>query len=85
MTGKIFGVGVGPGDPDLITLKALKVLNKADLIVYPAPADGTSLARSIAAEHFPIGCKELVIKTPMVSERFPAFEVYDKALSLIHI
>ena len=83
MTGKIFGVGVGPGDPELITLKALKVLNKADLIVYPAPEDGTSLARSIAAEHFPIGCKELVIKTPMVSERFPAFEVYDKASAKI--
>lgn len=79
MSGKIYGVGVGPGDPDLITLKALKILKKADLIVYPAPENGTSLARSIAVKHFPTGTEELVIKTPMVSERFPAFEVYDKA------
>ena len=83
MSGKIYGVGVGPGDPALITLKALKILKKADLIVYPAPEDGTSLARSIAAKHFSTGTEELVIKTPMVSERFPALEVYDKASAKI--
>ena len=35
MRGKIFGIGVGPGDPELITLKALKILKQADLIAYP--------------------------------------------------
>lgn len=32
---KIFFVGAGPGDPELLTLKAIKVLKKADLIIYP--------------------------------------------------
>ena len=40
MRGKIFGIGVGPGDPELITLKALKILKQADLIAYPAPDYG---------------------------------------------
>ena len=79
MIGKIFGIGVGPGDPDLITVKALKILRKADLIAYPAPENGDSLARSIAATHFPKDCAELVIKTPMLTDRFPAFEVYERA------
>jgi precorrin-2/cobalt-factor-2 C20-methyltransferase len=34
-TGKIYGISLGPGDPDLITLKGLKVLQKADKIYYP--------------------------------------------------
>ena len=79
MRGKIFGIGVGPGDPELITLKALRILKQADLIAYPAPDDGPSLAKSIVAQYFPKECDELVIKTPMLTDRFPAFEVYDKA------
>jgi precorrin-2/cobalt-factor-2 C20-methyltransferase len=34
-TGKIYGISLGPGDPDLITLKGLKALQKADKIYYP--------------------------------------------------
>jgi precorrin-2/cobalt-factor-2 C20-methyltransferase len=45
---KFYGVGVGPGDPELITLKALNVLKKADIIFAPkAKMKGDSLAREI--------------------------------------
>lgn len=35
MKGRVMGVSLGPGDPELITLKALKVLNMADVIFCP--------------------------------------------------
>jgi precorrin-2/cobalt-factor-2 C20-methyltransferase len=79
MSGRLIGVGVGPGDPDLITLKGLKAIQAADLIAYPAPESGDSLARAIAAPHIPAGAREYVIRMPMVEARFPAAEVYDRA------
>ena len=49
----LYGLGVGPGDPDLITLKALKILQAAAVIAYPATTSGESMARAIAAPHIP--------------------------------
>lgn len=79
MSARIHGIGVGPGDPELITLKAFRVLQAADLIAYPAPETGESLARSIAAPHIPEGREEFAIRMPMLVDRFPAREVYDQA------
>jgi precorrin-2/cobalt-factor-2 C20-methyltransferase len=79
MTGTLYGVGIGPGDPELITLKALKCLARVPVIAYPAPQEGDSLARSIVAPHLPAGQREIPIRMPMVAARFPAQEVYDRA------
>jgi precorrin-2/cobalt-factor-2 C20-methyltransferase len=77
--GTIYGVGVGPGDPELITLKALRVLRAAAVVAYPAPLDGDSFARAIVAQFLGGGQREIAIRVPMVPERFPAQEVYDRA------
>ena len=77
--GKLWGLGVGPGDPDLITLKALKVLQRADVVAYPAPMTGESFARSIAAPHLAGHQTEYAIRVPMVMTRQPAQDAYDKA------
>jgi precorrin-2/cobalt-factor-2 C20-methyltransferase len=61
MTGTLYGVGVGPGDPELITLKALRVLERVPVIAYPATQTGESLARRIAAPHLPKGRIEIVM------------------------
>ncbi|MDG2032449.1 MAG: precorrin-2 C(20)-methyltransferase [Rhodospirillales bacterium] len=79
ITGQIWGIGVGPGDPDLMTLKAHRILQVADVIAYPAPAGSDSLVRSIAAPHIPTGAEEFVISTPMDVARHPAQDVYDWA------
>jgi precorrin-2/cobalt-factor-2 C20-methyltransferase len=79
MNGTLYGLGVGPGDPELITLKALRLLRSAPVIAYPAPEHGDSLARSIIAEHLPGGQTEIAIRMPMLVERFPAQEIYDRA------
>ncbi len=48
MTGHLYGVGVGPGDPELITLKAARLIQHADVIAYHSGTAGRSIARTIA-------------------------------------
>ena len=69
MTGTLYGVGVGPGDPELITLKAVRVLRDSPVVAYPAPIDGDSKARGIAAAHIPAGKTEIAIRLPFTPER----------------
>ena len=47
--GKLIGLGVGPGDPDLITVKAVRALQAAPAIAFIAAAGRASRAREIAA------------------------------------
>ncbi|WP_338751432.1 precorrin-2 C(20)-methyltransferase [Janibacter alittae] len=49
-TGRFYGVGIGPGDPELITLKAARLIGEADVIAYHAGAGKQSMARGIAAD-----------------------------------
>lgn len=51
MSGKLFGVGTGPGDPELLTLKAVRAIATADVIAYFAKRGNASNARAIAAAH----------------------------------
>lgn len=77
--GTLYGLGIGPGDPELITLKALRVLGEAEVLAYPAPETGPSLAREIVASHLDGHHEEYEIRMPMTVARFPAQEVYDRA------
>jgi precorrin-2/cobalt-factor-2 C20-methyltransferase len=52
MNGKFYGLGVGPGDPELITLKAVHILNAADIIIAPETVKGKgSVAYDIIKGH----------------------------------
>lgn len=77
MTGKLYGIGLGPGDPELITLKAARLISNATVIAYPTLAGGASFARSIAADLIPEGTQEIVMDVPMTVARGPAQEAYD--------
>jgi len=79
MSGTLYGLGIGPGDPELLTLKAHRLLQAVPVIAYPAPEQGDSLARRIVAPHLPAGRIEVAIRMPLVEARFPAQEVYDRA------
>jgi len=48
MSGRLFGVGVGPGDPELVTVKAARLIAAADVVAYHAAGHGRSNARAIA-------------------------------------
>jgi precorrin-2/cobalt-factor-2 C20-methyltransferase len=49
MTGKLIGVGTGPGDPELLTLKAVRAIETADVVAYFAKQGNASNARRIVA------------------------------------
>lgn len=68
MTGQLIGVGVGPGDPDLLTLKAVKAIAAADVVGFFAKAGNASHARAIAAAHFRPGTVELALDYPVTTE-----------------
>jgi precorrin-2/cobalt-factor-2 C20-methyltransferase len=82
MTGRLFGLGLGPGDPELVTLKALRLLRAAAVIAYPAPKGGDSFARSIAAEWISPAQREIAIDFPMRPGPPPA-AIYDEAAAMI--
>jgi len=49
--GKLYGIGVGPGDPDLLTIKAAKALLAADILLVPKSIEQKSTALAIANPH----------------------------------
>lgn len=71
MKGKIYAVGVGPGDPELVTLKAVRLIRENEVIAFPGKAAAESAAYQIASVIIPeIAEKELVgIYMPMVHDR----------------
>ncbi len=79
MTGTLYGIGVGPGDPELITLKALRILEKIPVVAWPAPPEGDSMARRIAAPHITHKPVEIPIRMPIDVTQFPDRSVYDRA------
>ena len=85
MKGKLVGVGVGPGDPELITLKALNAIKEAKVISYPSTETGESFARNIVKDYFPKKVLEIPIKIPMVESRFPSQLIYNTASDEISI
>ncbi|MGE0007716.1 MAG: precorrin-2 C(20)-methyltransferase [Parvibaculaceae bacterium] len=83
MSGTFYGLGVGPGDPELITLKAWRIISQVPVIAYPAANGDASLAHSIAAPFIPQDVIELAIAVPMRREREPAQDAYDLAAQAI--
>lgn len=82
MTGRLYGLGLGPGDPELVTLKALRLLRAAAVIAYPAPKGGDSFARSIVAEWISPAQREIAIPFPMRPGPPPA-GLYDDAAAAV--
>ena len=75
--GQIFGLGLGPGDPELITVKALRLLRAAAIVAYPAPDEGDSFARAIIAEFLDGHQREIALRFPMRPGPPPA-ALYDE-------
>ena len=64
--GTLYGIGVGPGDPELITLKAVNTLKKVDVVLAAASTKNDfSLAQSIAAPHLRPGVDIVRLNFPM--------------------
>lgn len=83
MTGTLYGIGVGPGDPELITMKAHRILRDSYVVAYPQPDNGPSFARSIVEHFITAEQLEIPIVVPMDTARHPAKRVYDAAAETI--
>lgn len=84
--GVLFGVGVGPGDPDLITLRALKVLKSANVLALPRANDyGTSMAWKIAKPSVGdvVGQERLFLTFPMNKDPARLRAAWDVAFTKI--
>ncbi|SNS45923.1 precorrin-2 C20-methyltransferase /cobalt-factor II C20-methyltransferase [Anaerovirgula multivorans] len=67
MKGKLYGIGVGPGDPELLTLKAAKILGEADVIICPkGKKEEESIALKIAKVHITSSAEIKALVFPMV-------------------
>jgi precorrin-2 C20-methyltransferase/precorrin-3B C17-methyltransferase len=82
MSGRLYGVGVGPGDPELMTLKARRIIEAADVIAYPVAkrARAGGIARGIAAPFLQAHHVELPLTYPVTIERTDHPEGYEGAL-----
>jgi len=76
-TGKLFGVGVGPGDPELITVKAVRVIKEADIIFTAASSKNTySLAVEIASPYISSEARTVQLGFPMTKDKKEAEEAW---------
>ena len=64
-SGTLYAVGVGPGDPELLTVKATRLIAAAEVIAYHSGTKGTSIARSIVADLIPDGIQEELLAYPV--------------------
>ena len=70
MTGKFYGIGVGPGAPDLLTVRAVAILKTVDVVCVPrSGADNDSVALKVAGPHIPAGAEVIEVSTPMTRDR----------------
>lgn len=84
MTGKLYGVSVGSGDPELITLKAVRVIDSCRVIAVPRTKGENTLALSVAEKAVDLSDKKIIyIDFPMVRDKKILAENYERISEII--
>lgn len=65
---RLYGLGLGPGDPELMTLKARRIIEEAEVVAYPTSRRGPSIARRIAAPYLRDDQIEIAMEFPVTTE-----------------
>lgn len=79
--GRLHGVGVGPGDPELITVKALRLVRAAPVVAFFAAVGRPSNARRAVAEHLDRGQVEVLLTYPVTTEALAPGQSYELLLA----
>jgi len=83
-TGMIYGIGVGPGDPDLVTMKAVKALKKVDFVFEAASAsEKESIAGRIAKKYYSKSAKLMTLVFPMVNDARTRNDAWKKNAGIV--
>ncbi|MBD2136354.1 precorrin-2 C(20)-methyltransferase [Anabaena sp. FACHB-1237] len=83
--GRLYGIGVGPGDPELLTLKALRLIRSAPVLAYQSATDKESIARKIVSQYLPGDQIEVLYHLPRALEPEKATSVYNKETEAIEV
>ncbi len=85
MNGKMYGIGVGPGDPELMTMKAVRTIEGSDIVIVPGKVKEESVAYQIALPVCPFLTEKEVIglPMPMTKDKKVLEENYQKAADVI--
>ncbi|MEY3256031.1 MAG: precorrin-2 C20-methyltransferase [Cyanobacteriota bacterium] len=81
--GRLYGIGVGPGDPELITLKALRILRSVPVVAYQSAVDKESIARKIVSPYLDNSQIEVLFHLPRALEPENAKSIYDQEIQPI--
>ncbi|MCW1959694.1 MAG: precorrin-2 C(20)-methyltransferase [Mycobacterium sp.] len=84
-TGTLFGVGLGPGDPELVTVKAARVIGEADVVAYHSARHGRSIARRIAEPYLRPGQLEEHLIYPVTTGATDHPGGYDGAMEDFYV
>ena len=85
MIGRLYGIGVGPGDPELMTLKAVRIISQSDIIAIPSKDKDSCTAYNIAKQSVEnMDLKEIVsIEIPMTKDRKKLSEAYEEGVRIL--
>lgn len=83
-TGTFWGVGLGPGDPDLITMKAVRVIESAPVVAFFSKKGKRGHARTIADRWIAPGKTEMALPYPMTTETHFGEEIYISTLGAFY-
>jgi precorrin-2/cobalt-factor-2 C20-methyltransferase len=81
-TGKLYGIGLGPGDPELLTVKGLRILQSVPVVAYPKSPDGRCISRSIVADYLQPAQIEIPMVLPFKLEE-SSQPAYDRAAAVL--
>lgn len=85
MAGKLYGIGVGPGDPELLTLKALRLIKESSIIAVPGNTVQKSVAYEIVKGAYPQLDQKILVPVAMPMTKDPQIleENHEKAADLV--
>ena len=84
MTGRLIGVGTGPGDPELLTLKAVRALREAGVVAHFAKRGNNGNARAIVADHIRPEVLELPLLYPVTTEIHRSEAAYGECITVFY-